>query len=346
MKNPATLSFKALAPAWHLPSTWIALLLIGFQSGENARAAPLSEFLQDAPKPLVRTYKTIDSTLLNLDIFVPSAMKPADKLPAVVFIHGGAWLAGDASVFFPHARYFASRGAVAISIEYRLAKSVTPTVADCLADCKSAMRYIRAHAAELGIDPNRIAVLGDSAGGHLAGAMGTCEGFDDPSDDLNISSTPNAMILCNPIVDMTDGGWINHIIRGEALAKKPKPESLIPTEDQLKLARELSPLFHVRAKGGRPPTLLMHGLDDHIVSPDQARKFAAVMQESHNRCDLVLIEGARHAFILTRYTAPESRVVEGIRKADQFLVSLHWLSGEPTLEVSNPPAWSPRDGSK
>lgn len=326
-------------------ATLVGLLALLDISGA-ARAAPLSEFLEDDPKPARHVYKTVDSTPLELDAFSPADFKQGERRPAVVCIHGGAWLAGDAKGFFSHARYFASRGAIGISLEYRLLKATPtgPALADCFADCKSAMRYIRAHAADLGVDPDRIAVLGDSAGGHLAAALGTCSGFDDPHDDLKISALPNAMVLCNPIVDMTEGSWIKFIIRGEALSKKPSPEALIPNEGQLKLARELSPLFHV--KPGLPPTLLMHGLDDHVVSPEQASKFAAAMQASHDRCDLDLIDGARHAFIMPRYTAPEPMVVDAIRKADQFLASLGWLSGEPTLQVSDPPAWTEKPKGK
>ena len=257
--------------------------------------------------------------------------------PAIVLIHGGAWLAGDASVFYPHARYFASRGMVAFSIDYRLLKPDGPTLADCLSDCKSAVRYIRLHARELGVDPRRIAVLGDSAGGHLAAALGTVQGFDDPADQQAVSSIPDAMILCNPINDLTEGSWIKFVLAGRALDKKPAPESLVPTESQTALARDLSPQFQV--KSGVPPTLLMHGLDDHVVVPDQARRFAAAMKDKGNRCDLVLIEGARHAFIITKYTAPETSVVNATRKADEFLNSLGYLKGPPTLEPSQPPAW-------
>ena len=213
-------------------------------------------------------------------------------------------------------------------------------MADCLSDCKSAIRYIRAHAGELGVDPDRIAVLGDSAGGHLAGALGTVDGFDDPADDAQVSARPNAMILCNAISDMMTDPWIRFVIGGRALDKTPPPESLHPSEAQAALALRLSPLFHV--KPGVPPALVMHGLDDHIVPPEQSKQFTAAMQKAGNRCDLVLIEGARHAFICTRYTAPEAVVVDAIRRADQFLISLGYLKGEPTLELSKEPSWTPK----
>ena len=76
----------------------------------------------------------------------------------------------------------------------------------------------------------------------------------------------------------------------------------------------------------------MHGLDDHVVSPEQSRRFAAAMKDAGNRCDLVLVEKARHAFVVTHYTAPPATVVNAIRAGDAFLASLGFLRGEPTLE--------------
>ena len=304
------------------------------------RAVTMTELLRSEPTPQAIVYKKTPSGDQKLWRFAPADLKAGERRSAVVLIHGGAWRGGSAEVFFPHARYFAARGAVAFSLDYRLLLPNGPTVADCLSDCKSAIRYLRAHAAELGVASERIAVLGDSAGGHLAAALGTVADFDDPADDLTVSAVPNAMIPCNPIVDMTEGSWLNFVIGGKALEKNPPPEATRPSEQQAQLARRLSPLFQVRP--GVPPALLMHGLHDTIVSPDQARKFAAAMQQAHSRCDLVLIEGARHAFIVPKYTASEAVVDDAIGKADRFLVSLGYLKGAGTLELSKEPAWKGR----
>ena len=319
----------------------VSVLAIAGEKGvsdEAAKSVTFTELLKPEPAPKALIYKKAGGQELQLWHFSPAGLKPGERRPAVLCIHGGAWHGGSADVFFPHARYFAKRGAVGFSVDYRLLKPEGPTVADCLSDCKSAMRYIRAHAVGLGVDPQRIVVIGDSAGGHLAAALGTVEGFNDPLDDLKISAVPNAMIPCNPIVDMTEGAWIRFVIAGRALDKAPLPEAIQPTPEQTRLARELSPLFQVRRR--QPPTLLMHGLNDSVVSVDQARKFAAAMQAVGNRCDLDLIEGARHAFIVPRYTAPESLVVSALLKADKFLASLGYLQGDATLTVSPVPAWA------
>ncbi len=304
-------------------------------------AQPLADFMAPArPAPESSVFKRIGEQELKIHVYRPANVPPGERRPALVGIHGGAWRAGGADVFFPHAAYFAARGFVGVSIDYRLLTQPLGGVSmgDCLADCKSAIRYLRAHAAELGIDPARIAVIGDSAGGHLAGALGTVPGFDDPSDDLAISATPNAMILCNPIVDVTEGGWINFIIRGPSLDKKADPATQVPTPAHRELGRQLSPLHQVRA--GQPPTLLMHGLQDRIVTPEQARQFDAAYRAAGNRCDLVLLPDASHAFVMTNYRATEPEVVAVIRQVDEFLISLGWLTGPPTLTTSAPPAWT------
>ena len=217
-------------------------------------------------------------------------------------IHGGGWTSGTPPFFFPHCRYFASRGAVAFSIQYRLADEKRSNLADCLADARAALRFIRANAERFGIDPERIAVVGDSAGGHLAACLGT---IPDPAE--GVSSRPNAMLLYNPVLDLTTLDWTQKL-----------PD-----------AASLSPMLHV--EGGQPPTLLMHGTEDKSVPVEQARRFAAAMAKAGNRCDLVILDGIAHAFVLAGYTAPESTVVEAIRAGDRFLASLGYLDGEPTL---------------
>ena len=236
------------------------------------------------------------------------------------------------------ARYLAQRGLAAVNITYRLAKPGVSGVDDCLIDCCSAVRYLRGHASELGIDPERIAVLGDSAGGHLAAALGTLTGFDHPGDNLAVSGTPNAMILFNPIVDMTEGEWIRFAVGGNALTDR-KSELPKSTED-VQTARKLSPIFHVRS--GQPPALLMHGASDKVVPVSQAERFADAAKAAGNRCDLLVLPATGHAFIVPNYKSPESVVVSAAHEADRFLASLGWLKGAPTLVPSDPPAWEPR----
>jgi hypothetical protein len=150
------------------------------------------------------------------------------------------------------------------------------------------------------------------------------------------SSKPDAMLLYNPIVDMTEDDWIRYAVGGEALSNKKSPRPSSP--EDVALARALSPVFHVTA--GQPPTIVLHGRADHVVKVSQAERFAGASRAVGSRCDLVIHENEiGHAFVLAGYKYPEPVVVEAIRAGDGFLVSLGWLKCGPTLTVSNPPAW-------
>lgn len=295
-------------------------------------ARPLADYMgPSAPAPQVVVVRRIGDQEVKLEYFRPSGIAAGAKVPAIIWIHGGAWVGGTTDATTPHARYFAGRGLFAANIAYRLACPGKISVADCLDDCRAAIRYLREHADELGIDPHRIAVAGDSAGGHLAAALGTIA-----DGDPGASSRADAMLLYNPIVDMTEGDWIRHAVGGEAQSNKKFPRPCAP--EQVEAARALSPVFHVKA--GQPPAIVLHGRADHVVPLSQAERFAAASREAGCRCDLVVYENnIGHAFVLAGYRWPESVVVEAIRAGDRFLVSLGWLEGESDLTVSNPPAW-------
>jgi acetyl esterase/lipase len=229
---------------------------------------------------------------------------------------------------------------VGFSIEYRLvSKDGKVAVADCVADCKSAIRYIRQHAEELGIDPNKIIIMGDSAGGHLASCMGTIEGFDDPGDNPKFSALPNALVLYNPLSDFTTSVFINRIIGGAALEKKPTPESQVPTAAQTELAKKLSPLYNVHKI--QAPCLILHGTEDVTILPEQSVRFNAAMKKAGNNCTLILLPNTSHAFVCTNYRSGEAEVVNAIREGDKFLIALGLLAGKPNLIVSKTPAWIP-----
>jgi acetyl esterase/lipase len=173
--------------------------------------------------------------------------------------------------------------------------------------------------------------------------MGTIDDFNDPHDGNACSAKANAMVLCNPGVDLTDAAWVKIVIGGAALAKNPAPADLIPTTAQLSLAKQVSPLFNVHKN--EPPTLIIHGLDDKVILPIQSISFRDSMLKAGNRCDLELLPETRHAFILPNYTASEQTVVNVICKVDTFLTSLGYFRGSPLLRTGKEAAWIPK-GSK
>ena len=296
----------------------------------------LKTLLEEAPPMQELVYKVTKDTLLKIYFTKPAEAKPGKKYPAIIWIHGGGWTSGTASTFFPHAKYFALRNAVGFSIEYRLVKYGGMGIAECLEDCKSAIRFIRLHAKELNIDPDKIIVLGDSAGGHLAAALGTIDGFDDVADNLNISAKPNAMVLYNPCVDMMVYPLVKNIFSNTIQNTKSLDSASI-TPEQWQLARSFSPISYV--KKGQPHCLILHGLDDKVIPCEQSVRFTDAMNKAGNDCKIILLPKARHAFVVPKYTATEAQVVAAITEADKYLTSLGYLKGESTLRVSSVPSW-------
>lgn len=250
-------------------------------------------------------YKKAGDRQLKLLIDKPVEWKAADRRPAIVFFFGGGWVGGSPSQFERQSRYLATRGMVGIRVEYRTipkGDSGPPTV--CCADAKSAMRYVRAHAAELGIDSRRIAAAGGSAGGHLAAFTALVNGLDDPQDDLAVSCKPDALVLFNPVFNNGPGEW-GHERVGERY-------------------REFSPAHHVEK--GAPPTVVFLGTADALVPVRVLREFEMEMKQVGSRCDAHLYPDAKHGFF-----NKDPHFTLTLAEADRFLGSLGWLQGAPTL---------------
>jgi acetyl esterase len=235
---------------------------------------------------------------LRLYLVNPREWKQSDRRPAVVFIHGGGWERGDPDQWFPQCRYFALRGAVGASVQYRLATGKN-NVDACVADCQAAIAFLRRHAAELGVDPARIAVIGESAGGHLAAALGTV------TVDAGLGeSVPDALVLLNPITDLTTR-W------GERLGTS---------------AEKFSPLGHISKR--TPPTLLIHGNADSVVEIGHSRAFHQRMLELGNQSRLIEVPGTDHAFAVFGY-GPAPGNILAILEIDRYLSVLGYLTGAP-----------------
>ena len=243
---------------------------------------------------------------LKMDIFEPANHKAGDKTPAIVLFYGGGWSGGDADLFYAHATYLASRGMMAFVPTYRTKNSAKTTPFDAVTDGKSAIRWVREHAATLGIDPNRIAAAGSSAGGHLAATAAIIAGFDEPTENAAISSRPNALILYNPVIDLSPQGYGNDRVG-------PKWQSI-------------SPLQNVKA--GDPPTIIFHGTADKTVPYQNAVDFEKAMKDAGNSVELVTFRGVGHGFA---YRPAKKDANRALRLTDEFLAKLGYIQGEPTL---------------
>ncbi len=261
------------------------------------------EELKDAKPDRIIEFKQTEQGELKLHVFEPTASSKNVKRPAVVFFFGGGWVGGSPSQFYPHCRHLADQGMVAISAEYRIQSKHKTTPFECVEDGKSAIRWVRQHAEQFNIDPDRIAAGGGSAGGHVAATTATLTKFDNPQEDNAISSVPNALLLFNPVADTTDKGW----------AGGPKKLG-----DR---AEELSPLQHINAN--TPPTIIFHGTGDTTVRYENVERFQNTMEAAGLRCELHGYEGRPHGFF--NYSRNKDDFADTIHKMDDFLISLDWL---------------------
>jgi acetyl esterase/lipase len=251
-------------------------------------------------------YRKVGETELKVWIFDP-AEKSAKSLPAIVFFFGGGWTSGSPVQFEQQSRHLAARGMIAIVADYRVKTRQDAKPADCVSDAKACVRWVRANAARLGIDPNRIAVGGGSAGGHLAAAVATVPGLDTAQDDKSISCMPNALVLFNPGTVMAPFPGLD--LKGFGAGLDKEKFGCEPVE--------ISPIHHV--KKGTPPTVIFHGKADTTVPYSTVEKFTEVMKAAGNRCDLIGYEGEKHSFF------NKSKFAETLAAADDFLVSLGYL---------------------
>ena len=252
------------------------------------------------------TYRKVGDTDLKVWIFEP-AQKSAKPLPAIVFFFGGGWTGGSPTQFEPQSRHLASRGMIAIVADYRVKTRQDAKPADCVSDAKACVRWVRSNAARLGIDPERIAVGGGSAGGHLAASVATLPGLDNAKDDKSVSCLPNALVLFNPATVLTTFPGLD--LKGFGAGLDKEKFGCEPTE--------ISPIHHV--KKGNPPTIIFHGKADTTVPYATVEKFAEVMKAAGNRCDLIGYEGQPHSFF------NKAKYAETLAAADDFLVSLGYL---------------------
>jgi acetyl esterase len=267
------------------------------------------------------TYKTVDETKLNLWIFTPEKHKATNTAPAIVFFFGGGWNTGSPTQFVKHCEYLSARGMVAIVADYRVKSRHGVPAKVCVSDAKSAIRWIRENASELGVDGNRIAAGGGSAGGHLAAACATLPKFDDENENKSISSKPNALVLFNPgLVLASIDGFVKWNEKVEGLEKRmgTKPENMSP--------------YH-NIVGKLPPTIIFHGTGDKTVPIITVELFTKKMHEFGNKCTLVAYQGEPHGFF--NYGNKSNAVfVDTVHKMDEFLVSLGYLTAPPETEVS------------
>jgi acetyl esterase len=170
-----------------------------------------------------------------------------------------------------------------------------------MADAKSAIRWMRQHAEQLGIDPHRIVASGFSAGGHLAACTAMIDKFDEPDEDQSISSAANALMLWVTPVKIFVDGWFKQILKGRAEVSECDPDQ------------------HIHP--GLPPMIIFQGTEDDQVPFWSVKEFARKVKKAGNRCELNIYEGQTHL-------GWGENAKDVFQKMDRFLESLGYVNLE------------------
>ncbi len=266
-----------------------------------AEPSTKSKAADSAGKPYI--YKTSAGKERRMEIFFPPNYDPAkSKVPGLILFHGGSWTGGTLDQFRTACAYFANRGLVCATVEYQMlgkAESKLPAGESkkrvCVTDAKSAIRWFKQHAGELGIDPARIITGGGSAGGHISALATMNPGLNDPADPKDIDTSVVAYLWFNPAFSPDD---------------KSDPE--------------IDVLHHLKAD--LSPAIAFFGDQDGWKKGwDIAH--AKWKSLGTKTIDLQIAPGQTHSF----FNKEPWRTVTLIA-ADKFLVKQGLLTGEPTLQ--------------
>lgn len=261
------------------------------------------------------SYKKVFGEDIYLSFYYPENYDSKKKYPAFLFIHGGGWAShkifdgedtwqGDYLGYL--ARYYADKGFISVSIDYRLAdvkgQKENYQILDSCDDCFDAVDFVLDRADEKRIDLNRVYILGESAGGHLAAYVTTCykrEGFNF-----------KASFPINAITDMVSDKWNVRV----PLASNHKELSKIPKDEY---AYYMSPLFRITED--ICPVVLIHGSEDFVVPLAHSEKFHEKLTNMGKECELHIIKDTSHAFLLYEYTSFINSCKIGISIIDKYL---------------------------
>ena len=262
----------------------IPLILIPALACRISQAAPTSTVAATAaalPGTIQSdvTYCTVDGVDLKMDVYPASS--PSGPAPAIVWVHGGGWTGGDklgelANWLVPLSR----AGFVGFSLNYRLAPLYKfPAMIE---DVKCAIRSIRAHAADYGVNPDKIGVVGGSAGGHLVALLGTT----DASAGFDVGQYMDQSSRVQAVVDLFGPSDLSLLFPGKTGA-----ERIFGSFD----LQKASPLTYVGASD--PPFLILQGDKDTTVPPEQSKMLYDRLAGAGVPARLVIVKNAGHGFV-------------------------------------------------
>ena len=242
----------------------------------------------------------------KLDLYLPKNRKAGEKSPAVLLIHGGGWKEGDKRQ--PREIEFgttlAENGYVAASINYALRSAGKFPLN--LQDCKNGVRYLRAHPDELGIDPDRISVMGGSAGGHLAPLVAYT------ADQPSLAPSQPHPGVSDKVSCVVDFYGISNLATRKETDPNGKPLKIEPLDSTTQSIfgstpqdwKKASPVTYV--KRDVPPTLILHGKKDTTVDFDQSQELADALKKAGATYEIIWLPNAPHSFSF-QYAVPKSK---------------------------------------
>lgn len=266
------------------------------------------EASSSVPEGKLYHYRDDGDTRSEIEVHFPENHDPSKPVPGVILFHGGAWKRGDKADFRPLCAYLASRGMVAATAHYTLApnwkKEGAIAKRVCITSAKSAIRWFKHNAPELGIDPERVVVGGSSAGGHIALLATMNEGLNDPKDPTGVTTTPVAYVLFNPAVK----------------AKIHESDNEV--------------FFEAQLKDKLAPAIVMFGTNDswrgHFL-----RSYKVANEKGLMDIEFWTAPDQPHGIVKNEPWGSLSYIL-----VDKFLAKQGLISGEPTIDVeTNGEAW-------
>jgi acetyl esterase len=259
-------------------------------------------YSNNPPQGKTYVYKTVNGVASELEIYFPK-VKSKEPVPGIILFHGGGWGGGSREMFSYQCNYFASRGLVAATVTYRLAtkqekqdmKGEKSFKRLGIPDAKSAIRWFKQHAAELGVDPRRIIAGGGSAGGHISLLATTNTGLNDPKDPPGYDTSVAAYVLFNPALSAGD-------------------------------ARDSEIDFMQQVKAGFPPAIVFFGSNDKWMKNGWNPAEKKMKSLGISSVDVRLAKGMGHGFFNSQPWADLTLI-----SADRFLKKHGLIKGDPTL---------------
>ena len=252
-------------------------------------------------------YARHDGVTLLGDLYAP---KEAGKYPAVIAVHGGGWQQGSADAYKFLGPWLAERGYVVLAVTYRFSKPGTKMFPESVNDVRAAIQFLRAHAAEMKADPDRIGLMGDSAGAHLVALVGlagdspTFSGAyrDDPN--ASVSARVKAVVAAYGIYDMAQQ-WNHDVLNRPGDNIVEKYLGVAPADDR-KLYFDASPMSYTTKANKAVSFLLANGTEDDVVDRLQTDSFFLALKQSGNYVRRFVMQGQGHYWLTDPIDEPGS----------------------------------------